>query len=206
MRRNRARSHRVQTRSGSTAARLWREGHRGSQRRESRAAQSRRRPHPMTTAQPARRATVTIAAPVGEGSSDSVMRQKGRAFIVALYSALRSVKLYPPGHSTVNKALDEVTAISREIAATEHGLELRVSGEFMFVNGTRLRLDLDNYASFSHVLSVFRVCGIGQLHVDEVIAPRDWQVFLSLVQVTSDTPPDERLAQLLEKLNAANVA
>jgi len=160
----------------------------------------------MTTAQPARRATVSIAAPVGEGSSDSVMRQKGRAFIVALYSALRSVKLYPPGHSTVNKALDEVTAISREIAATEHGLELRVSGEFMFVNGTRLRLDLDNYASFSHVLSVFRVCGIGQLHVDEVVAPRDWQVFLSLVQVAGDTQPDERLAQLLEKLQAANVA
>jgi len=159
----------------------------------------------MTTAQPARRATVTITAPVGEGSGDSLLRQLGRAFIVTLYSALRSVKLYPPGHSTVSKALEDLATISREIASTEHGLELRVSGEFMFVNGTRLRLDLDNYASFSHVLSVFRVCGIGQLHVDEAIAPRDWQVFLSLVQVGIDMPPDERLPQLVEKLKAANV-
>jgi HD-GYP domain-containing protein (c-di-GMP phosphodiesterase class II) len=158
----------------------------------------------MTAPRP-QRATVTIAAPVGDGSSDSVLRQKGRGFIVALYAALRAVKLYPPGHSTVNKALGDLTAISRDITSTENDLELRVSGEFMFVNGTRLRLDLDNYASFSHVLSVFRVCGIGQLQVHETVAARDWQVFLSLAQMVSSVPPDERLPQIIDKLAAANV-
>jgi HD-GYP domain-containing protein (c-di-GMP phosphodiesterase class II) len=151
------------------------------------------------------RATTSIAAPAGEGSSDSLLRQHGRAFIVALYAALRSVKLYPPGHSTVKKALDDLTTISQEIAAIEHDLELRVSGEFMFVNGTRLRLDLDNYAAFSHVLSVFRVSGVGRLHVDDEVAPRDWQVFLSLIQSTGEAPPDEQLARIAEKLAAANV-
>ncbi len=31
-------------------------------------------------------------------------------------------------------------------------IEVRLSGDFIFVNGTRLRLELDNYASFSHLL------------------------------------------------------
>jgi HD-GYP domain-containing protein (c-di-GMP phosphodiesterase class II) len=80
-----------------------------------------------------------------------------------------------------------------------------VTGEFIFVNGTRLRLDLDNYASFSHVLSVFRVSGIGTLHVDEHVAARDWQVFLSVAQGTSETAPEDRFHDVYEKLRAANI-
>lgn len=159
----------------------------------------------MTSTRPPR-ATVSIAAPIGEGSSDSVVRQKGRAFILALYSALRAVKLYPIGNASVQKALDDVTTVSRDIVATEHELELRVSGEFIFVNGTRLRLDLDNYAAFSHLLSVFRVCGIGVLHVNEAVTARDWQVALSLMHTSSDEAPADRLEDIIEKLQAAGIA
>jgi hypothetical protein len=95
---------------------------------------------------------MSIMAPVGEGSGDSFVRQKGRAFILSLYAALRAVKLYPIGNASVQKAVEDLAAVTSEIVSGEHSLELRVSGEFIFVNGTRLRLDLDNYASFSHVL------------------------------------------------------
>jgi HD-GYP domain-containing protein (c-di-GMP phosphodiesterase class II) len=158
----------------------------------------------MTTQRPPRQ-TLSIAAPVGEGSADSVLRQKGRAFILALYAALRSVKLYPAGHATAQRALDDLAAVTRDIIATEQDLELRVSGEFIFVNGTRLRLDLDNYAAFSHVLSVFRVSGVGAVHVTTDASPRDWQVFLALAQAGGPAPPDDRLHDLDEKLRAANV-
>jgi HD-GYP domain-containing protein (c-di-GMP phosphodiesterase class II) len=154
------------------------------------------------------RQTLTITAPVGEGSADSFLRQKGRAFIIMLYTALRSVKLYPVGHATVQRALEDLASVTREIisSAHEHELELRVAGEFIFVNGTRLRLDLDNYAAFSHVLSVFRVSGIGALHVSPDVTARDWQVLLALAQATSAGSLDDRLHQIDEKLHAANVA
>ena len=151
------------------------------------------------------RATTSIAAPVGEGSDDSYVRQKGRAFIIALYSALRALKLYPAGHATVKRSLDDLAQVGREFIATEGDLELKVSGEFIFVNGTRLRLDLDNYASFSHVLSVFRVCGIGQLHATEQTTAKDWLVFLGNTQAASDALPNERLYDILEKMESAGV-
>ena len=159
----------------------------------------------MTTSRPAR-PTTSIAAPVGEGSSDSFLRQRGRALILATYTALRSLKLYPAGHATVQRALDDLTGTAREIVESEQELELRISGEFIFVNGTRLRLDLDNYAAFSHVMSVFRVCGIGALHADASASARDWQTFLALAQGTSPLPPDDRLHELIDKLQAAGVA
>ena len=154
---------------------------------------------------PAPRVTMTITAPVGDGSDDSFVRQKGRAFIIALYSALRALKLYPAGHATVQRSLEDLASLSREIIASEHDLELRVSGEFIFVNGTRLRLDLENYASFSHVLSVFRVCGIGTLHPTAETNAKDWQILLSVAQQPSDAPPHDRLYDILEKIEAAGV-
>jgi HD-GYP domain-containing protein (c-di-GMP phosphodiesterase class II) len=159
----------------------------------------------MTSAKPTPRITMTITAPVGDGAGDSYLRQAGRTFILSLYAALRAVKLYPVGHATVQRSLDDIATITREIASNEHELELRVSGEFIFVNGTRLRLDLDNYAAFSHVLSIFRVSGIGLLHVGEAVTARDWQVFLAVAQSASDIPAHDRLFKVLEKLEAAGV-
>ena len=151
------------------------------------------------------RVTTTITAPVGDGGADSVIRHKGRTFILALYTGLRASKLYPIGHASVRKALDDLTATTRDIVRSEGELELKVSGEFIFVNGTRLRLDLDNYAAFSHVLSVFRTCGIGHMAVAETASGRDWQVFVSAAQGSSDLPAHDRFFQVVEKLEAAQV-
>jgi HD-GYP domain-containing protein (c-di-GMP phosphodiesterase class II) len=158
----------------------------------------------VTPSRPAR-PTTSIAAPVGDGVADSFLRQRGRALILAMYTALRSLKLYPAGHATVQRALDDLAGTAHEIVQSEQDLELRISGEFIFVNGTRLRLDLDNYAAFSHVMSVFRVSGIGVLHVDEHTTARDWQLFLALAQVASNLQPEDRLHELDEKLHAAGV-
>jgi HD-GYP domain-containing protein (c-di-GMP phosphodiesterase class II) len=159
----------------------------------------------VTARPPTTRPTTMSMVAVGEGSEDSIVRQKGRAFIIALYSALRAIKLYPVGHITVKKSLDDLVVVMKDVIATEHELEARVAGEFIFVNGTRLRLDLDNYASFSHVLSVFRSCGIGTLHVGETAGQRDWQVFLSVTQGTTEAAPEDRFHDVYEKLRAASI-
>jgi HD-GYP domain-containing protein (c-di-GMP phosphodiesterase class II) len=88
----------------------------------------------------------------------------------------------------------------------EGELELRVSSEFIFVNSTRLRLDLDNYASFSHLLSLFRASGVGALAVRPGAVRRDWLVLLSLLQAPGrDEAPEARFQQLVAKLEQAQV-
>src|SRR5260221_13090130 len=77
---------------------------------------------------------------------------------------------------------------------------MRVSGEFVFINTVRLRLDLDNYASFSHLLSVFRAVGIGSLQLHHAPSAKEWQRFLALLSSPSTEPPAAQLAQLSGKL------
>ncbi len=115
------------------------------------------------------------------------------------------MKLYPVENAAVQKALAEVTHQSKELVGNEGELELRMSGEFIFINQTRLRLDLDNFASFSHLLSLFRASGVGSVTVNEGVGPKDWLIFLSLLQSPGSDDPGERLQQLTGKLESAGV-
>jgi HD-GYP domain-containing protein (c-di-GMP phosphodiesterase class II) len=137
-------------------------------------------------------------------STDTFLRHAGREFLVVLYTGLRSLKLYPIENAQVQKALDDLAASARQILDVERELELRVQGEFIFVNSTRLRLDLENYASFSHVLAVVRQCGIGTLRVEEGADRRQLQILVSLLLTYSTREPSpSKVYEIAGKLTEA---
>jgi len=139
--------------------------------------------------------------PAAEGQ----LRQGGRALLLDFYTALRSLKLYPVENATVQKALADLDATARALLAIESDLEIRLAGDFIFVNATRLRLELDNYASFSHILVVLRAFEIGALRIHGSDR-REWQILLSLLlSISEQKPPEERFEELAERLGAARV-
>jgi HD-GYP domain-containing protein (c-di-GMP phosphodiesterase class II) len=149
----------------------------------------------------------TPAEQTSDSGADSRLRHGGRALLLTLYTALRSLKLYPVENATVQKALDDLDASARALVALEADLEIRLAGDFIFVNSTRLRLELDNYASFSHILAVLRSFSVGGLRVHASADRREWQIFLSLLLSLAERgEPDERYEELYERLAAANVA
>ena len=133
------------------------------------------------------------------------VRRAGRNFIVAFYAALRAMKLYPIEHSAVQKTLGELSQITNELREQEGELDLRISGEFIFINETRLRLDLSNYASFGHLLTLCKAAGIGAITIAGQTAPRDWTVFISRLDTQAKQSPDERFDKISEGLAEAGV-
>ncbi|MGH7702823.1 MAG: HD-GYP domain-containing protein [Gemmatimonadales bacterium] len=140
-------------------------------------------------------------------SSDGFLRHAGRSLLLTIYTALRSLKLYPLENATAQKALDDLQAASGTLLKGDQEIEIRMAGEFIFVNGTRLRLELDNYASFSHILAVFRSTDIGVLRVRSGAERREWQVLLSVLLSLSAKEGDaDKLVDLREKLALADVS
>ena len=138
--------------------------------------------------------------------AEGQLRQGGRALLLAFYTALRSLKLYPIENATVQKALDDLDATAQALLAVENDLEVRLAGDFIFVNATRLRLELDNYASFSHILGMLRAFDIGALRI-RASDRREWQILLSLLLSLSERGQvDERFDELAERLGAAGVS
>jgi len=140
-------------------------------------------------------------------TTDSYIRTAGRDFLVAFYAALRSLKLYPLENSQVQKSLDDLSNAAQVILDREQEIELRVTGEFLFVNSTRLRLDLENYASFSHVLGVLRGAGVGLVRAEQGSDRREWTTALALLLKTAAREGEgSRLLELQLKLRDAGVS
>src|SRR3954462_9991610 len=140
-------------------------------------------------------------------TTDGFLRHAGRDFLVVMYTAFRSLKLYPIENAQVQKALDDLGATTKQLLDVERELEVRMQGEFIFVNSTRLRLDLDNYASFSHILNVFQQCGIGAVRIDEGVDRRQLQIFVSLLlsYAAKEANPN-KLFELSQKLTDGGVS
>ena len=147
----------------------------------------------------------TTSASASDIGGDPYIRRMGRGFIIALHGATRAIRLYPVENEAVKKALDDLTAVTTEILTREGEFELRVTNEFIFINQTRLRLDLDNYASFTQILSLFRSAGVGVARVMPGVWPRDWLVFLSALQTPSSTEAEDRFVDVMERLQAGGV-
>jgi HD-GYP domain-containing protein (c-di-GMP phosphodiesterase class II) len=146
--------------------------------------------------------TETTARTAPEGQ----LRQGGRVLLLALYTALRSLKLYPVENATVQKSLDDLDTATRSLLNLENDLEVRLAGDFIFVNATRLRLELDNYASFSHILGMLRAFEVGVLRIHTSTERREWQIFLSLLLSLGERgQPDERFDELAGRLGSAGV-
>jgi HD-GYP domain-containing protein (c-di-GMP phosphodiesterase class II) len=151
--------------------------------------------------------TSAIGAASAEPNTELFLRKAGRALANAFYGALRAVKLYPVENAAVQKSVNDFVQALSEILKREGECELKIAGEFMFLNGARMRLDLDNYASFSQLLAVFKSNGIGSMRVGTAPIPRDCIVFLSQLQAVAQqkTDPMSRFETLSEKLDAAGV-
>jgi HD-GYP domain-containing protein (c-di-GMP phosphodiesterase class II) len=149
-------------------------------------------------------ATKTVRSDTERQTGASV-RRGGRNFMIAFYAALRAIKLYPLEHSAVQKSLAELAQVAEELRAEEGELEFRISGEFIFLNSTRLRLDLSNYATFGHILTLCKVAGIGAIHVGTQGTARDWTLLLSLLGAETKSSPAERFKDIQTRLKDAKI-
>jgi HD-GYP domain-containing protein (c-di-GMP phosphodiesterase class II) len=143
--------------------------------------------------------------PADGAPQEGLLRSGGRGLLLTLYTALRSLKLYPVENTTVQRALDDLVHSAETLLETESELEVRLSGDFIFVNATRLRLELDNYASFSSILATLRAMDIGVLRVRREVTRRDWQAFLSAIIAVADRVPADPYDELAERIGRAGV-
>ena len=142
----------------------------------------------------------------GEGTpQEGLLRAGGRELLLTLYAALKSLKLYPLENAVVQRALDDLTESAGFLLQRESEIEVRLSGDFIFVNATRLRLELDNYASFSNILTTFRAFDIGVLHVRRDVGRRDWQAFLSILISLGERKLLEPYDELEARMAAAGI-
>ncbi len=120
------------------------------------------------------------AAREGAGLQDGAgVQQAVRTFVTSLHSALRSVRLYPIENAAVRNALNELESATTKLFEQSGQCELRTAGDSLFVNGIRLRLQLDSYAAVAHLLGRMRASGAGGIVWTAVPLTSSWVSLLN---------------------------
>jgi HD-GYP domain-containing protein (c-di-GMP phosphodiesterase class II) len=130
--------------------------------------------------------------------SGTVLQARGRELLTSLHTAIRALKLYPIANAATQKSLQELHEVARRVLEREGVIELRLVGDFFFLNDARLRLDLSNFAVFSFLAGAMSRHGIGVIEVAPEIAPDEWVPFLSLLlNDAAGDPPFDHFARRL---------
>lgn len=113
--------------------------------------------------------------------SETTLQPIGRALITAFYAAGQSLKLYPLENATVQKTLDELFRICRRVLDREGVVDLKLVGDFLFLNDSRLRLDLSDYLAFSYMTGLLNRHGVGEIEVGSGLTREDLAPLISLL-------------------------
>lgn len=127
----------------------------------------------------------------GATGERGLVQESGRKLLTAFYGALQALKLYPLENNQVQQALDELHNLTGGLVRQEGSLELRIVGDFFFLNETRLRLDLSNFSTFGSFANALTEHGIGAVEIVAGIERQEWAPFLSLLTRKADESPFE---------------
>lgn len=108
-------------------------------------------------------------------------QELGRKLLTALFGAQSALKLYPVENETVQQALTELHKLVEGIVEIEGSAEIRVVGDFFFLNETRLRLDLTNFATFGAFAGALSGHGIGAVEIVHGVQRSEWAPFISML-------------------------
>lgn len=123
--------------------------------------------------------------------------EESRKLVSGLYASLRSLQLYPLENQVVQRALRDVETAAQRVLDREGILELRLAGDFVFLNDVRVRLDLSNFASFVFLRKLLHSHGIGDIEVMPGVDLREWTVFLSLLSRGSEKEKEKEKEKAL---------
>ncbi len=137
---------------------------------------------------------------------DGFLRQAGRGLLVGIHGAQRAMQLYPLENAAVQRALDDLLAMTVSLLQLEGMIEVRLTSDVVFINQTRLRLGLDNFAAFSGFVSLMRNTGIGVLRIETGVTRSEWQNWFRLLAALPDAEdPLERLDLLRKRMQDAEI-
>lgn len=135
--------------------------------------------------------------------SETILQPLGRALVTQFYATAQSLKLYPIENATVQKTLDEMFRVCKRILDREGVVDLKLVGDFLFLNDARLRLELSDYLAFSYVAGLLNKHGIGQIEFEPGLTRDDLAPLVSLL--LPDPPaPDVAFQKFQDRLSLSH--
>lgn len=113
--------------------------------------------------------------------SENHLQPLGRALINSINASAQSLRLYPYENATVQNVVEELRRTIARVLEREGIFDMRLVGDFFFLNDARLRLDLSDYASFASVSALMSKHDLGEIEIEPGIEKHDIARLIALL-------------------------
>ena len=137
--------------------------------------------------------------------SDAAAYKLRGSFLPALYEAIRTVKLHPIETAEVTGYLEDLAAAASVIFDFDGAFEIRIRGCLLYLNASRLHLDLENFASFGLVMATLSDAGVASMRMEKPVGGGEWKTFISEVLRFGAPELEPEVQQGIEGLRRALV-
>lgn len=127
----------------------------------------------------------------------------GKTLANQLYVLMKTARTYDPTNSALKSPLEGVMAALKD-PGMKPEVSLRVRGDHLFLDDTRLKLDIEGFQSFLWLIEEMKRRAIGGIAFTRAVQPETVKRF-AYVFVQFDPKPPDPYAQFVEQMAAARI-
>ena len=137
------------------------------------------------------------------GKEQEVILASGPLFVHYLFSASKTVQVHDMGNRATQRVLSDLMVPLRKMFASEGGVTLRVTPDFLFINDVRLPMDSHNFGPVMYVLEALRDGEVETVELHPDVTPGEIGLFLKLF--FEETSDEDIFGTLEKRLASARI-
>lgn len=126
------------------------------------------------------------------------IQEEAKLFVNQFAILLKTAQIHDPTNVAVENALEKFLSSGNPFIELEKGIAIEIVGDYIFMNGVRLRYSLDSLLNFDYLVREFKKRELGGLFFKETLDVKEMKRFVYIL-----TGTDPKLLNPFERLEDA---
>lgn len=123
------------------------------------------------------------------------IQEGAKLFVNQLAILIKTAQIHEPTNVAVEQALQKFLSSGNPFIESEKGISIEIVGDYIFINGVRVRYSLDSLLNFDYIVREFKKRELGGLFFKESLDPKEMKRFVYIL-----TGTDPKLLNPFERL------
>jgi len=133
------------------------------------------------------------------------IQEGAKSFVNQLAILLKTAQIHEPTNVAVEQALQKFLSSGNPLIESERGITVEIVGDYIFMNGVRLRYSLDSLLNFDYIVREFKKRELGTLFFKEPLDPEEMKRFVYIL-VGIDPKSQNPFERLDDAISEADIS
>lgn len=136
------------------------------------------------------------------------IQEGAKHFVNHFAILLKTAQIHEPTNVALEQALEKFLSSGNPFIESEKGIAIEIVGDYIFINGVRLRYSLDSLINFDYLVREFKKRELGSVFFKEPLEPKEMKIFAYILAGTDpkSQTPFEKLDDALSEADLYKIS